>query len=162
MIPSHIAFVERLPTSVGGKLDRTRLPAAFEFERPSGNQHVPPRNAIEAKIENQTIDAFRFNLLPHRSRKLAEMLTDLIDLHVQSFGSRKELHSSRRLRVAQPQRIIFAARIDPIFAATPGHIGVWRHHLRRAERAKRHDFAFAVAFNRHGYNLDIVDKAEGV
>jgi len=126
------------------------------------NVVVAVTTAIESKIEDQTIDVIGDDPTPHRFGELFQVIADLIQLDVQSLRSGKYFHASRRFCIAQPQRIVVSARIDPISAATPGHIGVRRHHLRWPERSKRHNFAFAIALNRHGHHFDIVDQTKGV
>jgi non-ribosomal peptide synthetase-like protein len=62
MIPSHFSFVLELPTTVGGKLDRGRLPAAEESRPLATGKYVGPRNTIEAAIAA----AFQQTLAPKR------------------------------------------------------------------------------------------------
>ncbi len=47
MLPSAFVFMDRLPLNPNGKLDRKALPAP-DFTSVTGNDHVAPRNEIEA------------------------------------------------------------------------------------------------------------------
>jgi non-ribosomal peptide synthetase-like protein len=50
MVPSRLGVVDRLPTSVGGKLDRAALPVLGDETRPVARTLVVPRTADEAAI----------------------------------------------------------------------------------------------------------------
>jgi len=56
MVPSRLALIEALPTSVGGKLDRARLPVLGGPAREG--ELVPPRDPLEARVA----EAFRATL----------------------------------------------------------------------------------------------------
>ncbi len=56
MIPRRIEVLEILPTTIGGKLDRSKLPILEFADPPSGHAGVRPRTPMEAKIEAAVCD----------------------------------------------------------------------------------------------------------
>ena len=51
MVPSRFATIASLPTTVGGKLNRTDLPLLEPDERSENGARVSPRNQIEERLE---------------------------------------------------------------------------------------------------------------
>jgi non-ribosomal peptide synthetase-like protein len=51
MVPTRFATLTELPTSIGGKLDRQRLPLIEVQARDNGHQSVSPRNKVESRID---------------------------------------------------------------------------------------------------------------
>lgn len=51
MVPTRFATLTELPTSIGGKLDRPRLPLIEVQSRGNGHQSVSPRNKVESRID---------------------------------------------------------------------------------------------------------------
>lgn len=51
MVPSRFAIVTKLPTTVGGKLNREELPNLEADDRDNHNPRVSPRNFIEERVE---------------------------------------------------------------------------------------------------------------
>jgi aryl carrier-like protein len=63
MVPSSYVFLEALPLSANGKLDRSALPPPAPLEDDgSGTEYVPPRTTVEEILAGITAD------LMHRSR----------------------------------------------------------------------------------------------
>jgi len=58
MVPSTFVFVDALPLTPSGKLDRARLPAP-EFSQASA--FVPPRTAVEDKLAAIWVDLLRLD-----------------------------------------------------------------------------------------------------
>ena len=56
MIPRRIETLDVLPTTIGGKLDRAKLPTLELADPPSGEAGVRPRTSMEAKIEAAVCD----------------------------------------------------------------------------------------------------------
>ena len=56
MIPRRIEVLDSLPTTIGGKLDRAKLPVLEFAEPPSGDAGVRPRTPMEARIEAAVCD----------------------------------------------------------------------------------------------------------
>ncbi|MBI1842672.1 MAG: amino acid adenylation domain-containing protein [Verrucomicrobia bacterium] len=74
MVPAHYGFLAELPTSVGGKLNRSALPPLTHALPPPDKPQAPPRCAIETKVEA----AFRRALRLSRPASIDEnFFTDL-------------------------------------------------------------------------------------
>jgi non-ribosomal peptide synthetase-like protein len=50
MVPARIGFLDRLPTTVGGKLNRAALPMIDGAVERIADDHVPPRDPMEARM----------------------------------------------------------------------------------------------------------------
>ena len=59
MVPRQIALIDQLPTTIGGKLDRARLPALAFGEALPGDAGVAPRTPLERKLEAAVRDILR-------------------------------------------------------------------------------------------------------
>ena len=60
MVPARFATLTELPISIGGKVDRQRLPS-IEAWRDNGDRHVAARNEIEARIDAALREVLRID-----------------------------------------------------------------------------------------------------
>jgi acyl carrier protein len=123
MVPSTFVFLESLPLTSNGKLDRSALPAPDRNGREPVDAHVGPRTAVEElvahiwaevlKLENFGIHDNFFDLGGH-SLKATQVISRVretlrIDLHL-------------RVLFEAPTVAEFASRVEQSFAADAGEL----------------------------------------
>jgi non-ribosomal peptide synthetase-like protein len=106
MVPSRFAVLSDLPITVGGKLNRTKLPF-LEPQRRNGNKHgVAPRDGMERQIEAAFLEVLRlpdgisvhddfFNDLSGDSLNAAELISLLRDEPSTAHIAVRDLYEAR-------------------------------------------------------------------
>lgn len=104
MIPTRFATLAELPTTIGGKLDRQRLPLIDGSWRNNG-QRIGARNLIESKIEAALSEVLRsgpisvhddfFNDLGGDSLHAAELISFLRDYPLTESITVRDLYEAR-------------------------------------------------------------------
>ncbi|HTG16740.1 MAG TPA: amino acid adenylation domain-containing protein [Blastocatellia bacterium] len=106
MVPSRFAIVSNLPTTVGGKLNRSALPVIESSGRSENGKRVLPRNDMELKLEAAFSEVLRlphgcsvhddfFNDLGGDSLSAAELISLLREDPATSLVTARDLYGAR-------------------------------------------------------------------
>ncbi len=108
MIPGRFAFIDELPTTVGGKLNRKALPTVDLVSRNGHHKTVAPRNEMEQRLETAVRKVLRspegvsveddfFNELGGSSLQAAELISLLRTDPATAGFTVRDLYESRTI-----------------------------------------------------------------
>ena len=135
MVPSRFAILPKLPTTVGGKLSRDKLPRLESQWRDQNKQPVAPRNLMEARMETAFRDILRlrdgvdihddfFHDLGGDSLNAAELISLLRDEPSTASITVRDLYEARTVAELAKRANggeSFEAEVEEEFAQQAGH-----------------------------------------
>jgi non-ribosomal peptide synthetase-like protein len=144
MIPSRFAFVEELPRTIGGKLNRRDLPQIEVKGREGGKSAVRPSGRLEEKVEAAFREVLRledrvsvhddfFNDLGGDSLSAAELISLLRDDPATASVTVRDVYESRTVaglaKRAHPEETVSAETKTTIISRSQGLLATFVQSL---------------------------------